>query len=469
MNAGAGLERMEGMKGGPLPWLRLPRSLQGFDWRGDGATAALTFALGSLMRLGSSLVLTRLLYPEAYGIVALLASLLFVIEMLSDVGVIGLLIRHERGAERDFIDTLWTLRLLRGGLNFALLFAFADALAALLGAPTLGDAIRLVSGCFLLAGLEAMTFPIALRQRRARWAMLIELGIAAATTLFVIAWSWISRDHWGMVAGLLFARALQTLLSWVLAPRASWPRWRLERAALRDAFGFAKVVMPSSLLSMLLAQFDRVVFVRLFDLRLLGLYGMSQSLSGPVENLATRLSQTLLYPRCSDVFRRDPARLRACFYRDNAKLLVLMAAVPAALGGAGQLIVDLLFDPRYTEAGTIVQLLMLRTLLLALLRPSEQLQTAAGHPGVHLLANALRLAWLVPMSLAGWWLFGFTGFLVCAALEPLPGLLAAWRAQARRGLFEPRIEALRLAGAALLWLACWAASRALALLLEGVL
>jgi O-antigen/teichoic acid export membrane protein len=272
-----------------------------------------------------------------------------------------------------------------------------------------------------------------------------------------------------MVAGLLFGRALQTLLSWSLATRAAWPRWRLERAAMREAFGFAKIVMPSSLLTMLLGQFDRVVFVRLFDLRLLGLYGMSQSLSGPAENLATRLSQTLLYPRCAEVFRRDPARLRSCFYRDNAKLLVLMAAIPALLGGAGQLIVDALFDPRYTQAGMIVQLLMLRTLLLALLRPSEQLQTAAGHVGVNLLANALRLAWLVPMSLLGWWFFGFTGFLVCAAVEPLPALLAAWHLQARRGLFEPRIEALRLGGAALLWLASWAASRALASLWEGAL
>jgi lipopolysaccharide exporter len=459
---------MDGVKLGPMPWQwrRLSGVLLRFDWRGEGATSALTFMAGALLRLGSSLILTRLLYPEAYGIVALLASLLFVIEMLSDVGVVGLLIRHERGGERAFVDTLWTVRLIRGIVNFALLFALADAVAALLAAPALGGAIRVVSFYFLLNALEAMTFASAVRERRSRWVNLIELGCAAATTLFVIAWSWLSRDHWGMVAGMLFGRALQVLLSWALAPRAAWPHWRLERAALKDVLGFAKYVMPSSLLTMLLSQFDRMVFLRLFDLRMLGLYGVSQSLSGPPEGLATKVSQTVLYPRCAEVFRRDPARLRGCFYRDNAKLLVLMAAMPAVLGGAGQFVIDALFDPRYSEAGLIVQVLMLRSLLLSLLRPSEQLQTAAGHPSIHLLASLLRLAWLVPVSLAGWYLYGFIGFLLCAALEPLPALLAAWRLQARRGLFDARWEALRVAGAALLWASAWLASRALWALLE---
>jgi O-antigen/teichoic acid export membrane protein len=136
------------------------------------------------------------------------------------------------------------------------------------------------------------------------------------------------------------------------------------------------------------------------------------------------------------------------------------------LGGAGQFVIDALFDPRYSEAGLIVQVLMLRSLLLSLLRPSEQLQTAAGHPSIHLLASLLRLAWLVPVSLAGWYLYGFIGFLLCAALEPLPALLAAWRLQARRGLFDARWEALRVAGAALLWASAWLASRALWALLE---
>jgi O-antigen/teichoic acid export membrane protein len=454
---------MDGVKIGPMPWpwRRLGGALLRFDWRGEGAVAALTFLAGALLRLGSSLVLTRLLYPEAYGIVALLASLLFVIEMLSDVGVVGLLIRHERGGERAFVDTLWTVRLVRGVANFALLFGLADLIASLLGAPALGGAIRVVSFYFLLNAVESMTFATAVRERRSRWVNLIEFGCAAATTLFVIAWSWFSRDHWGMVAGMLFGRALQVLLSWTLAPRSTWPRWRLERAALKDTLGFAKYVMPSSLLTMLLSQFDRIVFLRLFDLRMLGLYGVAQSLSSPPEGLASKISQTVLYPRCAEVFRRDPAQLRRCFYRDNAKLLVLMAAIPAAIGGAGQFIVDLLFDPRYREAGLIVQVLMLRTLMLSLLRPSEQLQTAAGHPSIHLLASLLRLGWLVPASLAGWYLFGFTGFLVGAALEPLPALVATWRLQAERGLFDARWEALRAIGAALLWALCWLASQAL--------
>jgi O-antigen/teichoic acid export membrane protein len=288
-----------------------------------------------------------------------------------------------------------------------------------------------------------------------------------ATTLFVIVWSWFSRDHWGMVAGMVFGQVLTTLLSHLLAQQA-WPRWTLERATLRELFGFAKYVMPSSLLTMLLAQFDKLVLVRLFDLRTMGVYGVASSLSGPAENLAVQVGDALLYPRCAQAHRDDPSQLRQRFYRDNAKLLALMAAVPALIGGSGQFIVDLLFDPRYREAGFVVQWLMLRGVLLAVLRPSEAVQTAAGHPSVQLLSNSLRLTWLVPASLLGYSTFGFAGFVAGVALEPAAALVATLWQQARRGLLEPRHEVLRAVGIALLWALSWSASSALALLLGEI-
>lgn len=65
--------------------------LRGSAWTmvGVGASQA--------MRLGKSLILSRLLFPEAYGVMAIVWAVLYALEMLSDVGIAPAVIRSQRG------------------------------------------------------------------------------------------------------------------------------------------------------------------------------------------------------------------------------------------------------------------------------------------------------------------------------------------------------------------------------------
>ena len=67
-----------------------------------------------LLRMGSNLVLTRLLFPEAFGLMALVYVLMTGLEMLSDVGVEPCIVQHQRGRDRVFLDTGWTGQVARG-------------------------------------------------------------------------------------------------------------------------------------------------------------------------------------------------------------------------------------------------------------------------------------------------------------------------------------------------------------------
>ena len=62
------------------------------NFRGELFSSTFTYGVAALIKLGSSLILTRLLNPEAYGIFAILFSILYMVELLSDVGSSGLLI-----------------------------------------------------------------------------------------------------------------------------------------------------------------------------------------------------------------------------------------------------------------------------------------------------------------------------------------------------------------------------------------
>jgi len=437
------------------------------NFKGDLFATAASFGGIAVVKLVSSVVLTRLLYPEAYGIVTIVASVAFVMEMLSDVGVVGLMVRHERAAEQRFIDTMWTIRLVRGAVNAAILFAIAPWLAEAYGEPALTAALRIFAGWFLLFGMESMSFPLAIRRQRARVVNYTELAATLVSTVFVIVVSSIWRDHRGMIYGMLVNRALITGASWFFY-RAERPRLAMDREVARESLGFARYTVPSSLVTLLISQFDKFVFLKLFPIQMLGLYGLAGNIAGPVEALTNRITRSVLFPRCAANFRREPATVREKYYGENVKLIALILFMPAMVAGASEFIVHLLFDARYAYAWVILQAFALRGTLGALASMAENVLVATDTPRPLLVANVLRACWLVPGCLLGWYFWGFVGFLVAASLETLPGLLYFLWLQHRRGLMIPRYEAMKVAFIGAVFAASLAVSSQLVAMMPGI-
>ena len=71
-------------------------------------------AAGYALRLASSLVLTRLLAREDFGLIATSAALLALIQLFSDTGVRLAIIQNPRGSEPGFLDVAWCISVARG-------------------------------------------------------------------------------------------------------------------------------------------------------------------------------------------------------------------------------------------------------------------------------------------------------------------------------------------------------------------
>ncbi len=399
-----------------------------------------TFVGQALLRLGSSLVLTRLLAPEAYGIITILVSVTYIVEMISDLGGSVPVIRHRGGDEPRYLNTAWTLRMIRSSANTIILFLAAPLVASIYGTPLLAAPLRIFSVTFLLGGLESMAFPLAVRRKRSRIIVYSELGATFASTLFAITFCYfVSRTYWAMLYAILLGRGVMTLMSYGFYPEAR-PRFRLDREAARDILSYARFAMPSSMLTLVLNQFDRVIFLRFFDLKLMGIYGLAGNLAGQVEGLISKISQMVLYPRCAHNFRADRDTFSIKYYVENARVFLIILAVPAAVGGAAQLIIRTLYDPRYALAGAVLQAFMLRAALLALASPAEDMLIATGESHIILVGNVLRAIWMFAASVTGYALFGLMGFVYGMALSGLPPLIYYLWLQRRKGLLVVRYE-----------------------------
>ncbi|HEY6926906.1 MAG TPA: oligosaccharide flippase family protein [Steroidobacteraceae bacterium] len=412
--------------------------------KGDLFATTASFCAQAVLKLCASLILTRILRPEAYGIITILTSVLFAVEMLADLGVNLFVIRDPQAEEPRYLNTAWTIRLGRALLNGTLVLLGAPLIAGFFGTAELITPLRVLALWFVLSGLDSMSFPIATRRKCSRIVVYSELIATFIATVFSILYCYYSRSYWGMIYATLINRLVHTVMTYRFYPELR-PRLHFDRAAATEILRFTRFTMPSSILTLALTQFDKIVFLRLFSLDLLGVYGLAGNIAGPVESLIMKISQLVLYPRCAHNYRTDRRTFSIKYYTENAKLFVSILIMPAAVGGAAQLLISALYDYRYAAAANVLQALMLRAALLSLASPAEDLLIAAGETQVILVGNVLRAAWMLTASLAGYFLFGFTGFVYGAALAGLPPLLYYYRLQRTKGFLIVRYELYKMA------------------------
>jgi O-antigen/teichoic acid export membrane protein len=190
-------------------------------------------------------------------------------------------------------------------------------------------------------------------------------------------------------------------------------------------------------------------------LRLLGIYGLSGNIAGSIEALITKISQAVLYPRCAHNFRDNPNTAAERYYTENTKLFAGILAMPAAVAGAAHLIIALLYDSRYSEAGSVLQALAIRAVLLSFASPAEDLLISAGQFHVILIGNILRASWIVLGSFVGYYFGGFLGFVYGLSLSGLPPLAYYLWLQQSRGMLIVKYELYKVAFALGVGVTCY--------------
>ena len=151
--------------------------------------AALTggsFVLMQALRFGSNLILARLLFPEAFGLMALVTMIVMGLTLLSDSGVQQSIMQHERGDEADFLNTAWTLNAVRGVLLWLIACALAWPVAQVYDAPELLVVLPVATLSLVCMGLAPTKVYTAQRHLQLGRITAIEMGTQIVSIAIMI-------------------------------------------------------------------------------------------------------------------------------------------------------------------------------------------------------------------------------------------------------------------------------------------
>ncbi|MCO5169809.1 MAG: oligosaccharide flippase family protein [Planctomycetes bacterium] len=412
--------------------------LAGLRRRALGNTAWTVFSLGTsnVLRLAGNVVLAGLLFPEAFGLMAICGVVVQGLWLFSDVGTGPAIVQSERGDDPAFLDTAWTLQLLRGAVLCLISAALAWPVAAFYGAsdPLARDLVFYLPAVGLTAVLDggaSSRMHSYSRHLRVRELTLLELLYQVSGLAVMVAVAWVYPSVWALVVGALVKSALRTALSHLVLEGPP-NRLRIERAAARAQLRFGKWVFVSTMLTFLASQSDRLLLGRLVPFDLLGVYGMALALATLPVFVLAQVSAKVIFPVLSRLERGPQQTAEAA--RVRGLLVVCGAALVGALYPAGPALIDLLYDERYAAAGWILQVLLVGGWFQLLEAPNASFLLARGETRGVAVGNAVKLVGLLTLLPLGYAAHGFAGAVVGVAVADAAKYLASAALVRRRGL-----------------------------------
>ncbi|MEZ5756639.1 MAG: oligosaccharide flippase family protein [Emcibacteraceae bacterium] len=333
-----------------------------------GLWALTGFGMSQVIRLANNLIMTRLLVPEMFGIMALAQVFLFMMTLISDIGIKPSIIRSRRGDDPQFINTAWTIQIIRGTIVtvLVLLVALIIKVANEFGlfsensaytAPELPMIIAVMSLTSLINGFSSMNIIIANRKMLLGRLTIIQIFSQIAGIFIMIAWALlIERSVWALVSGAVLSSLIMTIMSHTSFPGAkSRIEWKSD--VFWEIFHYGKWILVSSLISAFLAQGDRLILGNLVSGEILGIYAIAYFLASAVNQAIFKLNFTVFFPLFSEINRDNEKEIASIYYKVRRVSDGISMSLAGFLFVSGGAIVNLLFDQRYHDAGWMLSVL----------------------------------------------------------------------------------------------------------------
>tara|TARA_B100000678_G_scaffold187020_1_gene156348 strand:+ start:2323 stop:3720 length:1398 start_codon:yes stop_codon:yes gene_type:complete len=368
------------------------------------------------LRLASNLILTRLMFPEAFGLMALIQTFMVGLQMFSDIGIGPSIIQNRRGEDPDFLNTAWTIQIIRGTILWLLSCALAWPLARFYDEPQIFWLMPVVGLSALITGFRSTKNAVANRNMQLGLQTAIALASQAAGLVVMIVLAWMTSSVWSLVIGGLVSGFLSVWAGHRFLPGMS-NTFRWERGAVRDLIGFGKFIFISTLAGFFVNQGEKVVLGKLVSLADLGIYNIGFFMASFPTMLGSMIAGRILFPLYREIRPSESLPNRRKIRRARNLLTGSMIALFGTLAISGNFLIGFLYDPRYAAAGPMLIIMAIMQIPAALTMGNAQLLLAEGDSRRFSHLTLIQAGLNFILLFGGFWLIGMAGVLLIRGLS----------------------------------------------------
>lgn len=390
---------------------------------GGGAWVIAGFGTGQVVRLVTNILLAHMLTPEAFGLMGLVVIVIHGLEMFSDLGNGSAVIQNKRGDDERFLQTAWTLQIIRGACVALIAAAIAWPYAWFYGQPPLFLFVILAAASPLFNGFMSTARLQYQRHLRIKALTMLDFGVQVASAVVTLALAWHFRNVWALVIGWVVASAMSVLASHLLL-QGGRHRLLWDREAASEIFRFGRWILAATALGYLAAHVDKLMLGKLVDPRTLGLFWMASNLAMLPSQVSSRVMGAVLYPTLAEAARRDRSQFEQRA-KTARRTMIALSAVPIVFALFGGPLLMLSFYPvNYWDSIWMLPGLVIARTFSCLGGSSNSILLALGNSRATFIQNLIKFTATLVLMVVGGYYAGIPGIIVGIVLGEFAGILA---------------------------------------------
>lgn len=358
--------------------------------------------LAKLINPISSLVLARLLAPEAFGIVATLTMVISFAEIFTDAGFQKYLVQHEFVDEKDKEESttvaFWS-NLVMSLVIWGIIAFFDDTIAELVGNPGLGYVLTI--SCVAIPIEAFSSIQTALYKRTLDFKTLFKvrmIGIAVPI-LITIPLALLLKNFWALVIATI---VLQVATAIVLTVNSTWkPRFFYSFQKLKEMLSFTIWTVVETISIWLTCYVDIFIIGKEMNQYYLGLYKTGSTITGQILGIVTATTTPILFSSLSRL-QTDNIAFENLFLKFEKYVGILLIPFGVGIFCYSDFITMILLGEQWLEASGFIGLWGITTSFAVLFAqyPSEVFR-AKGRPKLSVLGQWLHIVILAPVVFWG--------------------------------------------------------------------
>lgn len=346
------------------------------------------------LRIGSLMVMARLLNPKDFGLVGMVTAFTGVLNLFRDFGLSAATVQRVDVNDRQ-MSTLFWINILFGVALGLVATAMAPVAVVFYREPRLLWVTIALGTAFVFnaAGVQHS----ALLQRQMRFTALSTIDVISwlVSTAIGISMALAGFAYWALVTAAVSLPFTGTLCLWATS---GWIPGRPHRGVgLYSMMRFGGGLTLTGLIVYIAYNFEKVLLGRFWGADAIGLYGRAYQLSSmPTDNLNSAVGEVAFSALCH--VRNDPPRFKHYFLKGYSLVLTLTIPITIAVALFAPDLIAVLLGPKWKEAAPIFRLLAPTILVFAVINPIGWLIFSLG-----MVSRSLKVAMvLAPVVICGY-------------------------------------------------------------------
>jgi PST family polysaccharide transporter len=362
--------------------------------------SSLTEIIAKLIAPITTIILARLLTPEAFGVIATVTMIIDFAAIFVDAGFNKYLIQYEFKNENEKHEyttvAFWTNLIVSLSL-WGIIAIFANPLAILVGNPGLGNVIVIACASIPLGALSSIQMALLKRDFDFKTLFFVRIVGILIPLLITIPLAFIFKNYWALIFGTIAVNLSNAIL---LTIKSKWkPNLFYSFNTLRKMLSFSVWTLIESVSIWLTGYVDIFIIGIHLNQYYLGIYKTSITTVGQIMGLITAATTPILFSSLSRL-QKDEKSFQEMFFKFQKIVGLLVLPIGVILFCYSDIVTQLLLGNKWKEASGFIGIwALMGSITILLSHYSSEVYRAKGKPKLSVISQFLHLIVLIPTLL----------------------------------------------------------------------